>query len=118
MSRTARTLFVWSFYLLGLGVVLVVVPNLLLALFGIAPTEEVWIRVIGVLVLILAYFAYSAARQEVRDYFRWSVPARAAVPIFFAIFVLLNLAPAQLILFGLVDLAAAAWTWQTLRSEG
>lgn len=118
MSRTARTLFVWSFYLLGLGVILVVVPNLLLALFGIAPTEEVWIRVIGVLVLILAYFAYSAARQEVQEYFRWSVPARVAVPLFFAIFVLLNLAPAQLILFGLVDLAAAAWTWQTLRSEG
>lgn len=118
MSRTARTLFVWSFYLLGLGVILVVVPNVLLALFGLPPTDEVWIRVIGVLVLILAYFAHSAARQEVREYFRWSVPARAAVPIFFVIFVLLNLAPAQLILFGLVDLAAAAWTWQTLRNEG
>ena len=110
MSRAARTLFVWSFYLLGLGVILVVVPNLLLALFGIAPTQEVWIRVIGVLVLILAYFAYSAARQEVREYFRWSVPARAAVPLFFVVFVLTGLAPAQLILFGLIDLAAAAWT--------
>lgn len=118
MSQSARTLFVWSFYLLGLGVILVVVPNLLLGLFGFAPTEEVWIRVIGVLVLVLAYFSYASARGDNRDYFRWSVPGRMAVPIFFILFVLLNLAPVQLILFGLLDLAGALWTWQALRSEG
>ena len=118
MSKSARTLFVWSFYLLGLGVILVVVPNLLLSIFGFPSTDEVWIRVVGVLILILAYFAYFSARQEVRQYFQWSVPARVAVPVFFIVFVLLNLAPAPLILFGLVDLAAAGWTWQTLRSEG
>ncbi|RLT41378.1 MAG: hypothetical protein DWI57_07045 [Chloroflexi bacterium] len=118
MSRAARTLFVWSFYLLGLGIILVVVPNFLLALFGLPTTEEVWVRVVGVLVLILAYYSLSSARQEDRDYFGWSVPARASVILFFIAFVLLRLAPPPLILFGLVDLAGAAWTWQALRSEG
>jgi len=118
MSKSARTLFVWSLYLLGLGVILVALPNLLLSLFGFPTTDEVWIRVVGVLLLLLAYYSYASARQDNRAYFHWSVPGRVVVPLFFIVFVLLNLAPVQLILFGLIDLAGAAWTWQALRSEG
>ncbi len=118
MSRAARSLYVWSLYLLGLGVILVVIPNILLSLFGFPSTDQVWIRVVGVLVLVLAYYSYASANENNRSYFRWTVPGRIVVPILFVLFVLLNLAPPQLILFGLLDLAGALWTWQALRSEG
>jgi len=41
MTSSARSVFVFSVYLILLGATIVVVPNLLLSVFGIAPTTEV-----------------------------------------------------------------------------
>lgn len=117
MSKPARTIQIWSFYLLGLGLTLLLMPNVLLTLFGFPPTEEVWIRVVGMLVLVLAYYCFEAARQEVRPFFEWSVKARVAVLFFFIAFVLLGLALPALILFGVVDLVGALWTEWALRRQ-
>lgn len=50
MSKPALTLKWFGIYLLMLGAGLALLPNLLLSLFLIPPTDEVWIRVVGVLV--------------------------------------------------------------------
>jgi hypothetical protein len=44
------------------------------------------------------------------------VQARASVIVFFLVFVLFASAPWQLLLFGVIDLAGAGWTWWTLRA--
>ena len=118
MSNAAKSLFVFGIYLLFLGMVLIFVPNLLLRSFGFAETTEIWIRVIGVLVIILGFYYFLAARVELTDLFRWSVPARGSVIFFFAAFVVLGLAPPVLLIFGVVDLAAAIWTALALKSDG
>ena len=46
MSPAARSVFVFSSYLWVLGGVLLLVPNVLLSLFGIPETNEVWVRVV------------------------------------------------------------------------
>lgn len=115
MSKPARTIFVFGVYLAVLGVTLVAVPNLLLGLFGFAATQEVWIRVVGMLVLFLGAYDLQAGRQEWDGFIRLSVPLRMSVPVFFGAFVLAGLAPPVLLLFAAVDFAAAAWTWLALR---
>ena len=115
MSYPARTIFWFGCYLLVLGTVLVLSPNALLTLFRVAPTVEVWIRVTGMLVLILGAYDILAGLSELHQFIRWSVPLRASVILFFGVFVLLGYAPAMLLLFGLIDLACAAWTWIALR---
>ena len=115
MSKPARSIFVFGVYLAVLGVTLVTVPNLLLGLFGFAETREVWIRVMGMLVLILGVYDVQAARQEWDGFIRLSVPLRVSVPAFFGAFVVAGLAPPVLLLFAAVDFAAAAWTWLALR---
>ena len=55
MSSAARSVYAFSFYLFALGFVLTVAPNLLLRIFGIPETNEVWIRVVGMLVLLLGW---------------------------------------------------------------
>ena len=115
MSPAARSLQVFGAYLLALGAVLVLAPNLLLALFGFPSTGEVWIRVVGMLVAFLGVYDWLAARAELRAFFAWSVPVRLSVPVFFTAFVALGLAPPVLLLFGAVDAAAAVWTWIALR---
>ena len=117
MSKSARSLFVFSVYLFVLGIVLIVIPNVLLNLFSFPETSEVWIRVVGMLVFILGYYYFQASRSEIKKFIQWTVYGRTVVFIFFIVFVLLDFAPPILILFGFIDVVAALWTQLCLRSE-
>ena len=115
MSRAAKSLFIFGIYLCGLGLVLLLVPNLILHVFRVPPTNEVWIRINGMFLLCLSFYYIQTARHELTIFIRWTVWTRVAVIFFFAAFVLLVSAPKALLLFGLIDLLAAIWTWTALR---
>jgi len=117
MSKSARSVFVFSLYLFVLGIILIVIPNNLLDMFSMPKTNEVWIRVVGMLVLILGFYYFQASRSEIKIFFQWTVYVRIAVLLFFIAFVLLGFAPPILILFGFIDAIAALWTQLSLRSE-
>lgn len=117
MSRAAKSLIVFGIYLCGLGLILLLVPNLLLQLFGAPTTSEVWIRINGMFVLCLSFYYVQAARNELAILIRWTVWTRVAVIIYFVAFVLLVSAPKALLLFGLIDLLSALWTWLALRKD-
>jgi hypothetical protein len=116
MTRAARSVYVFGVYLFVLAGGLLSAPNMLLGMFGLAPTNEVWIRVVGMLVALLGVYYTQAARAALTAFFRLTVPVRFSVPVFFTAFVLLGFAPAALILFGVVDALGAAWTAVALRS--
>lgn len=117
MSRGAMSVFVFSIYLYILGFVLVVSPDTLVRIFKFPETDGLWIRVVGMLVIILGFYYSHAARAELRPFFAWTVIARFAVLLFFIAFVIAGFAPPTLILFGLVDFAAAMWTLFAIRSD-
>ena len=117
MSKSARSVFVFSLYLFVLGIILVVIPNNLLDVFSMPRTNEVWIRVVGMLVLILGFYYFQASRSEIKIFLQWTVYVRIAVLLFFIAFVFLGFAPPILILFGFIDAIAALWTQLSLRSE-
>ena len=116
MSRAAFSVLVFSFYLFALGLVLVVIPNVLLSLFHVPATNEVWIRVVGMLVFILGFYYATAARGELTAFLRATVYGRAAAFVSFVALVVLGLAPPVLIVFGVIDGAAAVWTGLALRT--
>ncbi len=116
MSAPAKSLFVFAIYLVGLSLVLLVTPNTLIHLFNQPETHEVWIRVVGMLLLFIAFYYFQVVRREWRDFIRWTVYTRSLVIVFFTAFVLFGLAPAVLILFGLIDLLFAVWTALALRA--
>jgi hypothetical protein len=117
MSRSAISQFAFGVYLWLLGAFLIWVPNFLLGILALPSTEEVWIRVVGVLVLMLGYFYTSTARKEMKEFFAWSVNTRTAVFIFFIVFVFMGLVGWQLIVFGAISLLGAIWTALALRTE-
>ena len=117
MSQAAKSLFVFGIYCCGLGLILLLVPNLLLQVFGVLPTNEVWIRINGMFVLCLSFYYMQAARNRLTIFIRWTVWARIAVIIFFVAFILLASAPKALLWFGLIDLLAAIWTWVALKKD-
>lgn len=116
--RSSRSMSAYAVYLAGLAVSFVFIPNPVITLFGFAPTSEVWIRILGVMLGILAFFYLMAVREGIVSFYRWTVYTRLAVLPLFAAFVLLDMAPPVLLLFGVVDVAGALWTWLGLRSEG
>jgi hypothetical protein len=117
MSAAAKTLFIFGIYLCGLGLILLLVPNLLLQVFGVPATHEVWIRINGMFVLCLSYFYVQAARHELTAFIRWTIWGRAAVIVYFVAFVLLVSAPKALLLFGLIDLLSATSTWLAFKMQ-
>ena len=117
MSKSAVSLLVFGVYLLGLGAALVLIPNEFLSIFGFPSTPDVWLRVVGLLVVCLGCCDIVAARTEWVAFFRASIYVRASVIVVFGVFVVIDLAQPMLLLFGVVDLAAAAWTAITLRAS-
>lgn len=118
MSNSAKTIYYFSFYLFILGAALVVVPNLLLQPFGIPPTEEVWIRIVGMLILMLGVLYFNAGRLELHGLYKFMAYNRLAVLFFLIAFVLLGWAAASLIIFGVIDAASGIWTLTALKKEG
>jgi len=117
MSKSARSVFIFGLYLDVLGIVLVVTPNFLLGIFQLPVTNEVWIRVVGMLLILLGVYYILAARKNMTEFFQWTVYLRLTVILFFTAFVLLGFVSPLLILFGVVDLLGAIWTGLALRTS-
>lgn len=115
MSYSAKTLFVFGIYLIGLGLSLIIIPNFALSTLLLPATEEVWIRVVGMLLFYLGIFDILAARAELRPFIMWSVPIRFSAIIFITIFVMAGLVSPMFLLIGVIDFVGAIWTWIALR---
>jgi hypothetical protein len=115
MSNGARSVYVFGIYLIVLGSILVGSPNTLLAIFGLPAATDPWIRVLGVTVMAIGMLDAASARTEQTGFFRATVWVRVFVVISFVALTLLGITPRTLLLFGLVDLAGAAWTFASLR---
>lgn len=116
MSKAAFTIRAFGYYLIVLGIVLVAAPNLLLSVFLMPETGEVWIRVVGLLVFNIGIYYIFAARCEATEFFRASIFTRTLVLVGFMAFVLMGLAKPMLIGFGAVDFLGGLWTWRALKS--
>jgi hypothetical protein len=117
LSRAARSLFVFGAYLECLAAFLILAPNVLLSLFGLAATHEVWIRCLGVVVMNIGIYYLIAARQDLAPIIVASVPVRLSLSVLFAIFVVFGHADPALFLFGAADAVGAAWTFLALRHD-
>ena len=117
MKKASTSVLVYGIYLLVLGLLYVIVPNLPLALLGFATTTEPWIRVMAACVMILGYYYVRSARSDWSPFYRWTIHARAFFALATVVFVVLKLAQPMLLLFGLLDLAGALWTGLALRDK-
>ena len=118
MNAASKSVYYFGFYLLLLSATLTVSPNTLLSLFQMPETNEVWIRIAGVLVFNIGILYIVMAQSNHNLFLTLTVYLRASVPLWFIAFVLIGWAPATLILFGIVDFAGALWTYLNLKKQG
>ena len=115
MSRAARSVYVFSLYLMVMGALLTLIPNVLLGVLSLAQTDEVWIRMVGMLAFILGFYYFKAAQANLTDFFRWTVYGRLAGFLMFCFLGFGGFGPPVLILFGVMDGLAALWTHHCLK---
>jgi hypothetical protein len=116
MTSTAKTVFYYSFYMLGMGLGLLFIPNLILGVFGFDATNDVWIRVLGLFTFCAGMLYFYCGRTEQTGFFRISIIERVVFFLGMAGIVLFLPANPFLALIGSVDLLGAIWTALTLRN--
>ena len=115
MQKTYTSLYGQLAYVIISGLQLIFIPNTLLTLFGFAPTNEIWIRVMGLLVLTLSFYYYAMARTGTRSVIEATVRGRLFFCGGLISFVALGLAKPPLVGFALLEIGLALWTWWELR---
>jgi hypothetical protein len=116
MSSGARSLVVWSAYVLVLGLTILLIPNTFLSVFQIEETEEVWLRLVGMLLVALAPYYWVSARGEFTPMMEASVWVRWAIVVVLVALAIIE-GPWQLVLFASVDLLGGLWTFIALRQN-
>jgi hypothetical protein len=117
MSKSAVSVFAAGVFLILTGIGFFIIPNTVLSLLGIPSTDEVWIRIVGMLVLFIGYYYVFAARKELKDFFNATIHVRLICFLCFLVLVLTKIAYPILIIFGIIDLIGAIWTtWALKRS--
>jgi hypothetical protein len=104
-------------YVIISGLQLLFVPNFLLGMFGIAPTSEIWIRVLGMLVLVLSIYYYAIYKKGDKEIVRATVQGRLLFCGGLVMFVILGMAPPVLIGFALAETGLALWSLAEIRSK-
>jgi hypothetical protein len=117
MTRSAQSVFYFGLYIALLGVLLIFFPNTLLGLVNVPPTDEVWIRLAGMLLLFMGFFYAQAGRHNLVPFFKWTLVTRGIAFFFVLGFWLGGFVSWVILAFWLGDCAGLLWTWLTLRAE-
>jgi hypothetical protein len=117
MSAAAVSIAAYAVYLLGQGLTLLLIPNVILPILGLPQALDVWIRVVGMTVVFFSIYYFAAARYEWRPFFALTIVTRLSVPVVFAALIVAGLAPGALILLTPADILFSAWTFFALHGS-
>lgn len=110
MTAAAKSIYYFGLYLFLIGLILAVAPNTLLGILQLPETKEVWIRVLGVVVITIGYYYNRSGANNNLSFLKLTIPTRTFVFLAFSVFVIAGYAPPVLLVFGALDLAGAIWT--------
>ncbi|MER3482582.1 MAG: hypothetical protein C4332_04945 [Meiothermus sp.] len=114
MSRAALSVLIFGLYMLIEGATLLVAPNVLFALLGLPPSQEVWPRAAGWALMALGFYYLQNARANYRPFLEWTVWVRSAQFLVF-IGLVLFAGGKPVLLFSGVEFLAGLWTGYELR---
>ena len=114
MDPTIISIYVFGIYTVFVGAGFLFMPNVVLPMFKMPKTEEPWIRVMAVLVLVIAALYLVAGYYNLPEIFWATVFTRFFVLLGFSALVLAKKAQPMLIMFGVIDALGAVWTLLTL----
>jgi hypothetical protein len=114
-TKRYTSLIVQVIYAFITALQLIFVPNMLLSMFGFPPTSEIWIKVLGVVLIAFSTVYYGIIKFGNDEVVKYTIWGRIIVGIGFVILVISGQTLPALILFAGIDIATAVWTWFELK---
>lgn len=118
MKNVQTSMYAQLVYMLGMGLGLLFIPNLLLPVFGLAEPADVWVRVLGALALVLCTYYYAMIKQQNTTYYRATIWGRYGFCAALTALVVLGFAEKPLLIFAAAEAALAGWTHFALGNLG
>ncbi len=116
MTSAGRSVFVFGIYVLAMGLAVTFAPAAILALLRFPPAADEWIRMVGLLALVIGVYDMVSGRSNAMANIRASVPIRVGFAIGCCLLVVLRMMPISLLPIAVIDAAGAVWTAVALRS--
>lgn len=107
----------WGVYLLITGLALLVFPLFLLGLMNFTPSADVWVRMTGLLSVVLGFYYIQVARYQITIFFRWKITGHLIGVALMLSFYFMQWAPSALLMTAATDLIAATWTFIALHKQ-
>ncbi len=117
LKATRISLYVFAVYMVIMGLVLLLLPNLILPIFDLPTDGNVWIRLLGFVLLCSSVYYIGAAKMGFVAFAKWTVYTRLSAPILVVILIASEVAPMQMASFGIVDGLGGLWTWLALKKD-
>lgn len=116
--KNAQTsMFFFGVVMVGQGLLLVVVPNFLLALLGIEDARDYWVRFVGVALLILSIYYIRSGFENLTSFFYSTVIGRTVQFILILILFFVYKFSIILVGFSLFEFFTGLWTFYCLRIQ-
>lgn len=113
MTNWKTSMYAQIAYMAGMGLPFLFAPNLMLPILGLEPTQEIWIRILGMLVLTLVVYYTLSVRRNNLEFARASVLGRLVFCLGLTVLALVY-DTYIFILFAILEAGLAIWTRRTL----
>lgn len=117
MSNSSISVIVFGFYMLGQGLILFFAPNFLMNLFEMPTALDHWVRVVGIALIVLAFYYIQASLLDLRKFFKLTLVGRTIQLVLFFLLVAIYQAPILLIGFATLEFFSGVWTFLALRAD-
>lgn len=116
-TRAARSIYWFSYYVFLAALFMLFFPLTLLSSMSQPPDQAGWVRVLGLVTLIVGFYYWHCGRTGAIEFFRATLVGRTAALLLFALLALLGLIPKPMAFAGVLDFVGAVWTWLSLRKD-
>lgn len=116
MNNAEKSLFVFGLYMIfAVGLGFMVMPTMLLDIFGLKYGDDTWIRFVGMLASIIGVYYLVAVKLKLAQLFIWTVWMRYYAAAFMVATLLLGKTGLPILMFAGIDALAATWTLVALK---
>lgn len=116
MTPAARSVFAFGIYVVIVGLLVTVAPDAVLRMLRFPPAADQWIRMVGVLSLVIGTYDIVSGRSNADANIRASIPIRVGFAVCCVALVVTRLLPVQLLPLAAIDVAGAVWTAMALHN--
>lgn len=117
MTKSAKSLYYFGFYVLLTGITICVIPDNFMALLKLPEISTGWARAIGLLVIIIGSYDILSGRNNVKPLIKASIYLRILFFIGILVLFLSEQMPKEILPLGIIDLLGAIWTAFSLKGE-